>query len=481
MNCDKVHRIINTNIESSEKITNSIFLLKGIIENFCETATLYVKNNNQPISAECICLSNTKDGKFKCIIRLLEDQVNRIELNYCGSSSEIEIIHANNPKTYTVVPLYIICRGHNGDFQSDDILNNSPEIACKKITLGLELIQTLISEKLYEKNFDRKTFVLETECKPFYSELEMSDVHQMNEDELWIQFAREILKVNCDKPGEEYKKYIAFIGCTHFEGITTDDYSYANIIDKTKGNAALGGGGFALFGTGCLYTWPNIIEEVYNCFSNSKRVDLTKLLDDSNYRRNYGGCFSTTLGAVCHELCHTFDLGHTQDGIMGNGFDYMNLFFTISNKTEDLPKRITERLEATTINSKLTKIKKPGEFLSKHRMQKNNDLTFFSENCAITLSYHKWFNNSAFTSADINHQQCIRYNHDQQTIVSDESYLKLIEIRMKDTAMLIKFWSFLNEKIQSFKIPMPQLLDANNSIFAIDNFGNILKEELVRP
>lgn len=46
------------------------------------------------------------------------------------------------------------------------------------------------------------------------------------------------------------------------------------------------------------------------------------------YRGTYGGCFATTLGSVCHELGHTFDLGHTPDGIMGRGFYNVNLVFT---------------------------------------------------------------------------------------------------------------------------------------------------------
>lgn len=45
------------------------------------------------------------------------------------------------------------------------------------------------------------------------------------------------------------------------------------------------------------------------------------------FRGTYGGCFSTTLGSVCHELGHTFDLGHSKDGIMGRGFDNIDLVF----------------------------------------------------------------------------------------------------------------------------------------------------------
>ena len=50
-------------------------------------------------------------------------------------------------------------------------------------------------------------------------------------------------------------------------------------------------------------------------------------------RGTYGGCFATTLGAMVHELGHTLDLGHTENGIMARGFDVMDRFFTICPQT----------------------------------------------------------------------------------------------------------------------------------------------------
>jgi len=38
---------------------------------------------------------------------------------------------------------------------------------------------------------------------------------------------------------------------------------------------------------------------------------------------------SASLGAVCHELCHTFDLGHTVEGIMGKDFDRVCSLFRV--------------------------------------------------------------------------------------------------------------------------------------------------------
>jgi hypothetical protein len=52
----------------------------------------------------------------------------------------------------------------------------------------------------------------------------------------------------------------------------------------TKGHVALGGGGLALFGSGCLHTWPESLEHVLECFTSQEVVDWKTLMDDSAYR-----------------------------------------------------------------------------------------------------------------------------------------------------------------------------------------------------
>ena len=57
------------------------------------------------------------------------------------------------------------------------------------------------------------------------------------------------------------------------------------IIDKhfTSSNAT-GGGGLALFGTGNLHTWASSIDQVYKKFTDNRKIDRGKLMDDSAYR-----------------------------------------------------------------------------------------------------------------------------------------------------------------------------------------------------
>ena len=49
------------------------------------------------------------------------------------------------------------------------------------------------------------------------------------------------------------------------------------------------------------------------------------------FRGTKGGCFSTTLGGLIHELGHMLDLGHTDNGIMSRGCDDVDKFFTLTS------------------------------------------------------------------------------------------------------------------------------------------------------
>ena len=180
-------------------------------------------------------------------------------------------------------------------------------------------------------------------------------------------------------------------------------------------------------------------------------------MDDSNYRGTHGGCLATTLGSVLHELGHTFDLGHTRDGIMGRGFDYVDRVFlgaagidanrnsvrqepqhttvalsrplsitvTVQQPVAPSPRRRTrDRLlsesskptslsfgtsDGSSANSKtggrLSAPASPELNRSFTRVFNNGstintdspaqiDRTFWGSSCAAMLAYHRWFNSN---------------------------------------------------------------------------------------
>jgi hypothetical protein len=77
--------------------------------------------------------------------------------------------------------------------------------------------------------------------------------------------------------------------------------------------------------------WPGKISEVSRAFADTMPIDADKAFDDSNHRGTVWANVSTGLGAMAHEMGHTFGLPHAADrfSVMSRGFDYFSRAFTV--------------------------------------------------------------------------------------------------------------------------------------------------------
>ncbi|EFA09357.2 hypothetical protein TcasGA2_TC001918 [Tribolium castaneum] len=262
----------------------------------------------------------------------------------------------------------------------------------------------------------------------------------MTQEELWSYLGREI--VNSDL-GHDKIKFLGFLSCTRYCGEKyRPNFTHDEIVKITQAYVALGGGGLALFGSACLHTWPENISQVIPNFINQKPIDRAKFMDDSCYRGTLGACFSTTLGSVLHELCHTFDLGHTEKGIMGRGFDDIYKVFVC--------------------NKRSTEMKKFDE-----------DGTFWTRSCLVLLAYHKWLNNHPNDGKGL-----LKFDPVHK-ILSSTKGLRVIELRNEGNGMVLFNWVFEGRILKySFQIPNDQLVTENYVMIVEDNVGNILKHEI---
>lgn len=466
--CHKSHEIVIFN--ESEKLLCPLYLLKGSITKPCSFAKITISSENPIEFSSSFCHTT---GRFKVIVGDLVEQEYNLSISYCNAVKKFTL-RRESPQSirYTVKVLYIICKDHDGCFQSPNTTENTVSDACARATVGIKLVQSLFSDKLQEQGFGRKTFHLTSTCVPFYSKLPVDEAKRMDENSLWNYFAREIISTENQSSTSAHTKYVGFIGCTEYLGISDNNYVHENFKARTVGNAALGGGDFALFGTGCLYTWPKSITDVMSCFENTQAVDARNFLDDSNGRKTFGGCFATTLGSVCHEIGHIFDLGHTQGGIMGNGLDFINRVFMVTTKTEALPNRVTRKVQMNsnmTSDPRLTKLKHTNKFLNLFHDQKGKDLTYFERNSAITLAYHKWFNQHFEMSCG---EIICTKKGETRVITSKRHPLRLVEFRDEDSGSMISHYSFLNESVLDFTIP-ETMSDVSCVAFVIDDRGNI--------
>lgn len=386
---DHKHNIKIINFADLEVVNYPIVKLIGTVEKETDDCQI-IRLSNQSATSKTELIKN----KFKILVELSEGN-NELELSYCCESLKLSLKYQKRETDYSVLPLYIVCKGHQGLFQAPSTEDNSTESACRRITLISKLLQCITAEKLYEHHLGRKTFHLSGPCQIFNSSLPISEAKVMDQQELWECLAREIMSSNI---GCEKTKFLAFLSCTEYRGdlYTESMVRHEELVKITKGYVALGGGGLALFGTACLYTWPEKFQDILTKFEDNRKVDRRKFLDDSCYRGTLGGCFSTTLGSALHELYHTFDLGHTSTGIMGRGFDNIQQVFTVNQESssQDISKtfhsniEFKEEFESEKLSERLQKENKRKEFNVIRKFDETDD-TYMHKSCAVLLNYHK--------------------------------------------------------------------------------------------
>lgn len=530
--------IFVTNFHNGETVNYSLVLIKGIITR---------GNSNNEDKLTCICTNdgnqiktqwNVFNGEFKLLLELQRGE-NVIGLEYSEQHRKTLLLEYIPRRTnLRVTPVYIICQGHDGCFQSPIEVDNSIESACSRIAIGSKLIQCITAEKLFESGVGRKTFQLEHEVNPktqeciiFKSNLNVNKARKMKQAELWAHFGRELMLSDL---GSNERKFLGFISCTRFKGTDIDKpMTHDEIVSLTEAYAALGGGGLALFGTGCLYTWPLSVEEIIPRFLDLSPVNTRRFMDDSGYRGNLGGCFATTLGSVFHELGHTFDLGHTKDGIMGRGFDNLDRVFLVGEKKTALvkdymnnysgkpvqhstvslqrnisvtmnvaePLRVLGPRSKTTLGNfasmsksdiirrspNVTPITRPSSVYSNitnrlSESKKNinrsngNDSIYWTRNCAVLLSYHRWFNNEYGRERQAI-TRYLKFDKNKMMIISTAG-IRIVEVRDDSNGMVLDSYEF-TDLLPEKRFLVPFTFSPKTKVLTIvveDDLGNVLKQ-----
>lgn len=83
----------------------------------------------------------------------------------------------------------------------------------------------------------------------------------------------------------------------------------------------------AVYGTPCLFTWCDKLENLHQYFSNATAIDSPNYGPDSAFRNTHSACYSTTLGSLLHEFSHVLDIGHNSSGIMARGVCLLSSIF----------------------------------------------------------------------------------------------------------------------------------------------------------
>jgi hypothetical protein len=294
---------------------------------------------------------SVNNGNWRAFIPLSVGQ-NSITLETSGGYKyNFSLIYEPQTNGKYVRLVYPLGADSSGVFDAPYNQPNDIENAKKRIALTGRILQSLTAELLVEAGGDRQTFrLLENDAGIIVdtprTNLTISELWQMDGLALWNHY----YSLFSSLPNRSNIKDVAIMADTHYDAVTGQLYAHT----------ALGGGRLALFGGGTLYSYPEKTDEIESHFTNMTTVE-PYLFPEYGRRNQYWATLTTSMGAILHEVGHTFNLPHPDNpepgDIMWRGFDYLNraivthepYFGNINPATATMP-RWTEQ-DAVTLSA----------------------------------------------------------------------------------------------------------------------------------
>lgn len=251
-------------------------------------------NSINVIRDEILFKWTISNGTFKCLVPL---KVGRNSLAFETSNPspltlDINLIyrpHKENERFIRI--LYVVCRDQwggifeRGCFQSLPDQDNSMKLAQQKISLAILMLQTFMGETT-PSHYSFRTETGQNgmpKVHIFTIEKTQNELWSLSQRDLWNLVAENVLS---SKLANHNCKFLAFCSFTRYvcDRFVNSEISSDEIKKMTKGYVALGGGGLALLSSGCFYSWPATIDQIESCFTDTRSIDRSLLMDDSGGR-----------------------------------------------------------------------------------------------------------------------------------------------------------------------------------------------------
>ena len=252
----------------------------------------------------------TAAGRFAAAVRL-KPGPNFVLLQSGRGTIKLQVVYRPMATPYRVRAVLLLAKE---DEEPDATLR-------ERFGLALEMMQSVAAESMREAGYGRRTFALErgpdgrAVVHIVRDEATGDALRALDGNALWSRFDARLAK-EFDFGVDKACALMAF-----------SRYDAAH--RKALGFTALGGDGLALFGGLALGGFPASVGAIPEAFSDATPLDPTREFDDTGLRGVRWAAVATPLGAMLHELGHTFGLPHSADprSLMSRGFDAFNRRF----------------------------------------------------------------------------------------------------------------------------------------------------------
>jgi len=299
-----------TNFADGEIINYDLPLLKGTAQG---SDSISITTGNSTLNW------SVREGRWRAFVPLQVGENIIILTSSSGNSTSLKLTYRPQRNEKLVRLVYVLGSDSAGNFDAPIGAPNGLSNAVSRLQLAGRMLQSITAELLYEKGLPRQTFnllhdenynpVVDTPRSP----LSINQLRSMDSFSLWSHY----YSLFSSLPNRENIIDVTIIADTHFDVAT----------GQVLAHAALGGGRLALFGSGTFYSLPDSLDEIESHFLDASPIE-SYLFPEVGRARQYWAAYTTTIGAILHELGHCFGLPHptnpTPGDIMARGFDYLN-------------------------------------------------------------------------------------------------------------------------------------------------------------
>ncbi len=299
------------NVEPGETVRYPLLLLRGSARgNSVIVGTSWKAMVKFPVADERFAAAvELKPGANFVLVQSARDLV-KIQVNYRPMTTP-----------YRVRAVYLLAKDESTEFDGPPGADRTRYR--DKIDLALKMMQSVAGESMREAGYGRKTFGLElgpdgkVVVHEVRSEATGDTLRSLDGNTLWSRFNDDLSK------GFDYgvDKVCGVMAFTRWD----------RSAKRPLGHTALGGGGLGLFGSGTMWSYPASVAEIPKVFGDATPVDPAVEMDDSGLRGTVWASAATGIGAMLHEMGHTFGLPHSADrrSVMLRGFDALNRRFVV--------------------------------------------------------------------------------------------------------------------------------------------------------
>ncbi len=303
-----------TNLAPGEMLRYNLALVRGDAVDGPVTITSANESVSWPVVG----------GTWKALVPLAAG-CNVVTLAAGGETLRFALRFEEQTTDHLVRPVYAEGADGPGTFDAPSGIANSEADGVARVQLAAWMWQTYYAETMNRAGLGRITFrlPLDSNGRPVVSVLRstktVAQLRTMTGGDIWSQLYSDFSAL----PDRENVKDVIVTSFSHYDPGS----------GQVQAGAALGGGHQAMMHGADLFTWAPSLAAVAPSFVDTTAIDTSMYAVDSALRGPaFWASYTTTSGAVLHELGHTLGLPHDVDyaSMMTRGFDGWNRTFMMS-------------------------------------------------------------------------------------------------------------------------------------------------------